>query len=240
MTNLRHMTLALSLLLSASFVGAATQPFALAPLRNPQVHVNGTGLLDYLALQGEHIDPTRDQVDVGLFANGASNNSTFTVQVELSRRQDSTVIGFYNGHDPAPALMEIFPPGARQGWFAVFSFRTAPIRGVVNLFDENATFLGTRTYLGADRNATGIYSSRPEDILYSQDPRNPGGKPRVLFYRGTGWNAGSAWIAMETGNAADDDFDDSVMFFESVAPDATGTLTPIRHTSWGELKARFR
>ena len=233
----RGMAFALALLLLAAGVAsAATLPLWQAPPRSPQTQVNGTGLRDYLVSVGETIDPGRDQVVVDLFASTVSSNTTFSVQIEIARREDSAGIGFFNGHDVAPALMNIFPPEARKGWFAVLSYRSAPIRGVVSLFDENAAFLGTRTYLGADRNALGIYFSDPGGTRYSQDARNPGGEARVLFYKGTGINTGIAWIAMETGSSADDDFDDDVLIIETYP----SYLTPVRHTRWAELKARFR
>lgn len=224
------------LLVGAGVASAATLPLWQAQIRSPQAPVNGTGLRDYLVSVGESIDPGHDQVVVDLFTGAVSNNSTFTVQIELCTRQDSASIGFFNGHDVAPVPMNIFPPEAKAGWFAVFSYRTAPIRGVVQLFDENAAFRGSRTYFGADRHAVGIYFSGPGGSGYSQDARNPEGETRVLFYRGTGINAGSAWIAMETGSNADNDFDDDVLFIEAVF----NSLTPVRHTNWAELKARFR
>lgn len=234
----RGTTFALAmLLLGAGAARAANQFLWLAQPRNPQVTVNGSGLLDYLASVGEQIDPTRDQVEAGLFASSVSINSTYSIQVEIDVRQDSTSIGFYNGHDAAPALMEIFPTQAKRWWFAVFSYRRNPTRGVMSLFDETAAFRGTITYLGADRDAIGIYVSGPHGTWYSQDDRN-GGKARMLFYKGTGLNTGQAWVAMETGagGIADDDFDDVVLYAETYPV----SLTPIRHTSWGELKARFR
>lgn len=234
--DLRSLSFALTfLLLGAGVAGAQKYGIELAQPRTPQVHVNGTGLFDYLASQGESIDPARDQVVVDLFA-ASSNFSNFSVQMELLRKQDSTSIGCFNGHDVAPALMEIFPPEAGTGWFAVLTFRSSPVRGVVSLFDDWANLRSQRTYLGADRNASGIYFSRPEGTRYSQDARNPGTEPRVLFFKGTGMNSGAAWVAMETGSSADDDFDDAVLFMEPFS----GSLTPIPHTSWGELKARFR
>lgn len=238
--RLECLALALAALsLEAPIAGATNYPIHLAPPRNPQVQVNGTGLLGYLVSQGELIDPARDQVVGELFFSSTSNNNTYTIQVELGQRQDSTVIGLYNGHDAAPALMEIFPTQARLGWFAVFSYRNAPTRGVMSVFDENAALRATRTYFGADRNAIGIYASGPQGTWFSQDDRN-GGKARALFYKGTGINAGCAWIAMETGasGAADDDFDDDVLFLEPVS--ALVEVTPIHHVRWGELKARFR
>lgn len=208
-----------------------------APRRSPQVHVNGTGLRDYLVSVGEFTDPFQDQRQGELLASNVSNNSTFTLQIELGARQDSTAIGFYNGHDAVPTLMEIFPTRAKRGWFAVLSYRQSPTRAVLNVLDENAALLLTRTYLGADRSAIGFYASDPQGTFYSQDDRNDG-KPHFLFLRGTGINSGIAWIGIETGalENEDDDFDDTVLYVESFFFD----VTPVQHVRWGVLKERFR
>ena len=59
----------------------------------------------------------------------------------------------------------------------------------------------------------------------------------MLSYAGTGVNTGSWWLAMEdltTSQGSDYDFDDAVLFLESVNP------TPVEATTWGAVKARFR
>ncbi len=214
---------------------ASTQLLYLVPPRIPQVPVNGSGLLGYFNSVGELIDPTRDQVVGELIASDVSNNATFSVQLELDRHVDPTTIGLYNGYQTSPLLMEVFPSNAGPGWFAVVSYRMAPVRAVVNLFDNNAAFLGSRTYLGADRNGIGIYVAGPSGVLYSQDARNPGGAPKILFFKGTGINFGRPWICVESADA-DDDFDDTVLFIEA----NFGSVTPVHRATWSALKARFR
>jgi hypothetical protein len=239
----RLTSLLLVLLLEARTSAGASFPLQSAPLRTPQAVVHGTGLQDYFAGVGESIAPSTDQRDVGLLTMSASNNSTFTIQVELDRNPDGLVVGIYNGYDANPTLMPVFPARATLGWFAVISFRTAPVRAVVNLFDDGAAFLGSTTYLGVDRRGMGFYVQGPGGTFYSQDARNPNGAPQLLFFAGTGVNTGSAWQAVEdqpVAGGADGDYDDLIMFFESVCSCTSFGLTPVQQSSWGRLKSIFR
>jgi hypothetical protein len=78
----------------------------------------------------------------------------------------------------------------------------------------------------------------PGGLFYTQDARNPGGLAQVLTYAGTGINAGNWWLCFEDlerfNGSGDDDFNDGVLFCESVNP------TPVSKTTWGSLKARFQ
>ena len=223
------------------FVGlialAAVAGTASAALRSPQVPVAGGTLQAYLNSVGESINVLTDQQAVFEWASTVSNNSTFTIQVELSGNANSNTIGLYNASAIVPPLYLVFPGVATAGWFAVASFRTGPTRVVVNLFDSNANLVANVTYLGADRNDFGFYlSPNPSTVFYTQDARNPGGNPQALTYAGTGLNSGSWWLCWEDAPFVSDqsDFDDAVLFLESVNP------TPVNHTSWGSLKSRFR
>ena len=210
---------------------------AFAALRAPQVVVNGGTLQGYLNGVGEAINVGTDQQDVQRWQSTVSNNSTFTIQVELSGNAASNAYGIYNASNPAPPLYQVFPGAATNGWFAVASFRTAPIRVVVNLFDNNAAIQGTTTYLGADRNDFGFYLQGQGGTFYTQDARNPGAFAQSLTYAGTGINSGNWWLCFDdqqrSNGAGDGDFDDGVLFCESVNP------TPVSKTSWGDLKKRF-
>ncbi len=209
---------------------------AFAALRAPQVVVNGGTLQGYLNGVGEAINVGTDQQDVQRWQSTVSNNSTFTIQVELTGNAASNTLGIYNASNPAPPLYQVFPGPATTGWFAVASFRTAPVRVVVNLFDASAAIQGTTTYLGADRNDFGFYLNNGSGTLYSQDARNPGAAPEALTFAGTGPNSGNWWLCWDDNAAGglDNDFDDAVLFCESVNP------TPVSKTSWGELKKRFQ
>jgi hypothetical protein len=216
-----------------AFAGSAS-----AALRSPQVAVGCPTLQGYLNGVGESINVNTDQQDIQRWAATVSNNSTFTIQVELSVNAGTNTYGIYNASLASPPLYQCFPGAATNGWYCVCSFRSSPTRVVVNLFDNNATFVGSTTYLGADRNDFGFYlQQNPGLVFYSQDARNPGGAPQMLTFSGTGVNAGSWWLAMDDTDPAqgsDRCYDDAVLFLESLNP------TPVNKTTWGDLKARFK
>ena len=227
----RNATILIAALALAAFAGTAS-----AALRAPQVPVLGGGLQGYLNSVGESINVLTDQNAAQRWASTVSNNSTFTIQVELAGNAASNSIGIYNASLAAPPLYQVFPGAAAAQWFAVCSFRTLPTRVVVNLFDNNAALMGTTTYLGADKTDFGFYLNGPGGVFYTQDVRNPAGAAQALTYAGTGLNAGSWWLCFEDVALAnsDVDYDDAVLFLESVNP------TPVNKSSWGELKSRFR
>lgn len=208
---------------------------AFAALRVPQVPVLGGGLQGYLNSVGEAINVTTDQNAVQTWVTTVSNNATFSLMIELAGNAGANTIGLYNAGDVAPALMQVFPGAATAGWFATTSWRSGPTRVIVNLFDQNAVFQGSTTYLGADATNFGYYLQGPGGLFYTQDARN-GGAAQALAYAGTGNNAGQWWLCWEdvAVGASDQDYDDAVLFLESVNP------TPVMSTSWGQLKQRFR
>jgi len=227
----RFVTMITGLLAVAALAGTAS-----AALRVPQVPVLGGTLQGYLNTADGAINVATDQNAAQRWASTVSNNTTFTVQVELTGNAASNSVGIYNASAASPALYQGFPGAATAGWFAVASFRAAPTRVIVNLFDASAALQGVTTYLGADRNDFGYYISGPNGTFYTQDSRN-GGNAQALTFAGTGINTGSWWLCFEdTGlNAGSDhDYDDAVLFLESVNP------TPVAKASWGTLKARFR
>jgi len=223
----RFVTMILGLLLVAAFASSA-----FAALRVPQVVLSDGTLQGYLNSVGESINAATDQEDAQRWASTVSSNSTFTIQMELGAFAPSNTIGIYNASLAAPPLYQVFPGAATAGWFAVASFRTGPIRVVVNLFDNNAALQGTSTYLGADKNDFGFYLNSPNQLSWTQDYRNGLGEARALAYKGTGINSGSWWLAFE--DWIDYNYSDCVLFLESVNP------VPVSTTSWGQLKARFR
>jgi hypothetical protein len=221
-----------------AFAGSAS-----AALRAPQVTVNGGTLQGYLNSVGESINVSTDQQNVQRWQATVSNNSTFTIQVELTGNAASNTLGLYNAGFAVPPLYQCFPGAATNGWFCVAAFRTAPTRVVVNLFDAGSAFQGSTTYLAGppDRNDFGFYLQQgPASggaTFYTQDARNPGGAAQALTYAGTGINSGSWWLCFDdaqvSGGGSDQDYDDAVLFLESVNP------TPVNKTTWGDLKARF-
>lgn len=213
---------------------------ASAALRVPQVAVGGTSLQSYLNSQGESaINVNTDQADIQTWTTTVSGNSTFTMMMEFAGNAGSNTVGIYNGGAVAPTLIPVFPGAAAAGWFATASFRNTPVRVIVNLFDQNGVLQGSNTYLGADRNNFGVYLQGPGGTFYTQDARNPGARVQALAYAGTGINAGSWWLCMEDlamNSGSDGDYDDAILFVESVNP----TVVPVNTTTWGTLKNRFR
>ena len=203
-------------------------------LRSPQIVFNGGELQSYLNGVGESIDVSTDQVDAQVWRSTVSGNATFTLMIELAGYADQNTIGVYNGDAASPTLYQVFPGYASAGWFAIASFRSTGAL-IVNLFDQNAVGQGTTTYTGVDRTKFGYYLQSPAGTFYTQDYRNPSGYPQALAYAGTGQNAGSWWLCWEDlpWLSADRDFNDAVLFLESVNP------TPVRQDSWGALKARY-
>jgi hypothetical protein len=231
----RHATPFTGFIASLSIV-ALLATGASAALRSPQVAVAGGSLQGYLNTVGESINVLTDQQDVQTWQTSVSDNSTFSLMIELSGNAAVNTFGIYNASLAAPPLYQVFPGAATAGWFVTCSFRDAPTRVVVNLFDGNANLQGTNTYLGADRTNFGYYLQGPGGLFYTQDARNPGGAAQALAYAGTAINAGQWWLCWDDAPAAssDRDFDDGVLFLESVAP------TPVSKTTWGALKVRFR
>ena len=219
---------------AAMLVALASSAFA--ALRVPQIAVQGGTLQGYLNSQGESINVLTDQNAVQSWSTTVSNNSTFSLQIELAGNAASNSIGIYNAAAGVPALYQVFPGAAATGWFATASFRNLPTRVVVNLFDANAALQGTTTYLGADRTNFGYYLQGPGGLFYSQDVRNAASAAQALTYAGSGFNSGSWWLAWEDSPVAtsDNDYDDAVLFLESVNP------TPVSTTTWGQLKTRIR
>ena len=205
---------------------------ASAGLRSPQVPVSGTALATFFASQGQAIAVVGDQVDMQSVSFPIA-----TTSIELrSVHPAAAVTGFggYNTDLVAPPLYQIMPGAASTGWFVVASFRTAPTRLVVNLFDAASTLQGTTTYLGADRNAFGFYAQGLATV-YSQDARNSGGFARILSYPGSGALAGSTWFACEFSNAPDGDFADYVALVTFSSPPGAA-----ERSTWGRVKRLYR
>ncbi len=228
----RVATMITGLLALVAFAGSAS-----AALRSPQVPVLTGSLQGYLNGIPQTINVLADQEDAQRWQTTVSNNSTFTIQVELAGNAASNTLGLYNASAVAPPLYQMFPGAATNQWFAVASFRNAPQRVTVNLFDANAAIQGSTTYLGADKTDFGFYLAGPGGTFYTQDARNAGSATQALSYRGTGINSGQWWLCWEDlalAGGSDQDYDDCVLFMESVNP------TPVTRATWGSIKARFR
>ncbi len=219
----------LALMLGASAASAAA-------LRVPQIPVNGTSLQTYLNGVGESINVPTDQADAQEWASTVSGNSTFTMMIELAGYAASNKVGVYNGDAVSPSLFQVFPGAADAGWFAIASFKPGN-KLIVNLFDATATLQSTTTYLGVNSQDFGFYLKGPGGTFYTQDVRNGGGLAQAITFAATGGNAGSWWLAFEDlprSGVSDADFNDAVLFLESINP------TPVGTTTWGGLKSRYR
>ena len=235
MARLVHRSLAatgltLSLLVASVSIASAFN------LRAPQVVFNDTTLTAYLNSQGQTITCLTDQVDAQVWDTSVSGNATFTLMIELTSAANaaSNAIGVYNTNVPVSPLFNIFPGTASAGWFATAHFASGNM--TITLFDQNSIIQGQLTYVGVNANAFGFYLVGTGGTFYSQDFRNPGGKPRVLTYLGTGSTFGDWWECFEDSNGATatSDFDDAVLLLQSIAPTPTNTST------WGTLKRLYR
>lgn len=204
-----------------------------AGLRAPQVPVTPTALQDYFNSVGQTINAYTDQYDIQCWSTTVSNNATLTLMVELTAGlAPVNAFGIYNCSSGAsPTTYQVFPGSAGAGWFAVASFFPSG-QLVVNLFDAGASLISTSTYSGVDRHNFGFYLQNTGGTFYTEDSRN-GGFAQALTYAGTGNSAGQWWICWEDlpYSQADLDFEDMVIFVESVNPPL-----PVESSTWGAIK----
>ena len=212
-----------------------------APLaaRTPQVAVAGHGLQSYMDGVGETLDVTRDQEVSQRWKASVSGNSAFTLLIDIPGMPGPLSAGLYNADGTGtPALFEIFPASALDGWHAVATFRPSAGQLVATVFDDDGALVSTRTHNGVNSGDFGYYLSGPGGMAYTEDARHDGSRPRVLVFAGTNERRGCWWLCFEDGNPADpdpdDDFDDVIVLIEPANATATN------RTSWGSLKSRFR
>ena len=227
---------ALTLAGAATTLAASAAHAAFAP-RVPQIVVNpGDGPIQaYFNGLGETINVPTDQLDAQTWSTTISGNSTLTLMLEIAVFAASNTIGVYNGGAVGtPTLYQVFPGAATAGWHATAHFGASNSL-VVSLFDDNANYQGQTSYSGVDKNNFGFYLQNGTGTYYSQDSRN-GGQAHVLTFAGTGQNLGSWWQCFEDlpNDQTDNDFNDAIVFVESVNP------VPAATTSWGRLKGLYR
>lgn len=212
---------------------------ALSGPRVPQINFDVAPLQIRLDALGESIDVLADQMDGLIWGSTISTNATMTIQFELNGNPHGNSLGITKlnvGNNLPAGLAQVFPASAGTGSFAVVSFRSGG-QLIVNLFDANAALVSTTNYNGVDRTRYAYYISNNTGTYHSHDGMNPGGKAHALAFAGTGQNKGSWWLAWEDSpivDYANADFDDALIFMESINP------TPVAQTTWGTLKARFR
>ena len=218
---------------------AATSVPAVAALRVPQIPFASAALQSRLNGLGESINVLTQQQDGLVWRTTVSGNSTFTIQFDLAGNIDDAEMGVAKLNATGNAvtgLATVFPAVADNGWFAVASFRAGGVL-IVNLFNQNAVLVGTMNYTGVNSSLFAYYLTAGGNTFYSHDGFNSDGKAHALAYAGTGQNAGCWWQCWEESEITDyaqADFDDAVVFMESLNP------TPVSHMTWGRVKARFR
>ena len=218
---------------------AASSAPAQAALRVPQIPFASAALQTRLNGQGESIDVLTQQQDGLVWRTTVAGNSALTIQFDLGGNTGGAEMGIakLNGAGNAvTGLATVFPTSADNGWFAVASFRAGGVL-IVNLFNASAGQVGTMTYSGVSGSLFAYYLKTPASTFYSHDGFNPDGKAHALAYAGTGQNAGCWWQCWENqtiANYSGADFNDAIVFMEALNP------TPVVHTTWGNVKARFR
>ena len=224
-------------LLSTALLLTLTAAVAHAAARVPQVPVSGTALATFFASQGQAIDVHNQQLDLQTLNVPAGTS----FEVKVFGPEIGSTFGAYNTAPASPPLYQIVPGSATTAWFEMAQFRTAPTRLVVSLFDNNAAFVGSTTYLAGppDPSAFGFYLLQAPGAggltFYLQDSRNAGGTARMLAYNATGASTGWTWFACETGAGPGGDYADFIALVNlSLAP------VPVLRSDWGTLKQRFR
>ena len=202
-----------------------------AQFRSPQVTIGGDHLQTLLDSFGQTIDVTTEQRAAQTFypiSVGTPGSVTFNVRAV---RESISGLSLYDTGGPSPVLRLVGPSPVTPGWFANVSFRTSPDRLVVNLFDATSSLVGSTVYVGVNLLEQG-FAIMDLGAEYSEDARNVGQQPRMLFFRGTGAFAGDVWLCIEIDG--DQDFDDAVYRLEYFAP------TPARRDTWARVKQRYR
>ena len=115
-------------------------------------------------------------------------------------------------------------------------FPNATSKVVISVFDEQFAQRQHVVRFGFDRFHIGFWLQGPAGVFSSEDGRNPGASPQMLFPNGTGIDAGHRWLAIEdqpAGTGLDAEYADAVLSVEQA------NIDPVQRTSWGAVKARF-
>jgi len=217
------------------FVEVQVRDQPVSNLRTPQVPLNGAELQNYLNGVGESIDVYTQQLAAQVCSTAVSENSSFSLMIELAGYADQNTIGVYDAFQPTPTLYEVFPGQAGPGWVGLVYFLASGDL-VVNLFDDTGTLRMHTVHPGVNTSKVGFYIRGPGGTYYSEDGRN-GGNPQAVMYEGTGRNWGDLWLCWEDlpyAGGSDRDFNDAILMLQSLQPVPTVPLT------WGAVKARYR
>jgi len=237
--------LAVPALLAAVAVLAVGVAPVRAEVRPVGALANLAGLQSYFATLSvpENINVgSAQEPDAQAWRSTISGNSAMTLMVEMAVNANGNSIGIYNaGGGSPPARFEIFPGNAVAGQFAMASFIPNSDQLVVALFNSTGGLVNLVTHSGVTKTYFGYYIKHGVDaVRYSEDSRNPEQLAHMLVFKGTGFNSGNWWLCFEDGATPENvndprDFDDAIIFVESINP-----TTSVTRTSWGSLKSRFR
>jgi len=210
-----------------------------AALRAPQLGFGSPALQNHLDSQGESINVLTDQQDALEWGTTVSGNSTLTIQFDVAGNISGCELGIAKLDATGKivtGLVPVFPATAGNGCFAVASFRPGDLV-VVNLFNPLAQLSDTKSFTGVNKARFAYYIKWNGNTYYSHDGFNSDGMVHALTFAGNGQNTGCWWQCWEESEITDyaqADFDDAVVFMESLNP------TPVSHMTWGRVKARFR
>ena len=163
------------------------------------------------------------------------SGTTFTLMIEVAGYAPRNNVGIYNASEVNPAKYLVLPGAASAGWTASCQFGASG-QLVVRLFDHNHVLQGITNYAGVDRNNFGFYLEGPAGTFWSQDVRNPGGKPQALTFAATGAYAGQHWQCFEDlpYASSDIDYQDAILLLYQTQPTAVSGAT------WSRLKELYR
>jgi hypothetical protein len=232
-------TVGIAMVFTASLAVYLAPAAGAYPLRSPQVPLqtgwDGISLESYLNSVGETLNTLTQQLDLQTWQGTSLGAPTFTIMVEVAGYAAQNAIGIYNAGEASPSMFEVFPGAATQGWYAICEF-SSDGHLAVSLYNNEHVLQGTTNYAGADQNSFGFYLQGPGGTFYSQDYRNPGGKPQILTYAGTGQYFAQWWECFEDlpYASSDVDFQDAVLLLNAITPTPAGGL------SWGGLKSLYR
>ena len=222
--------LALAALLALTFAAPVH-----AQYRSPQLPITGTTLQDLLNGAGQSIDVTTQQREATAFSGVYVTRPPTYFLVRPLRNPDDA-LAVFDAFAPWPStLYPICPAGLPPGWYTEVYFDDFPNRMVVNSYDQNGTLMGTASHPGLAVVPLAFATTGPGGVFTIYETRNPDLETHLLAYWAT--TAYGTWLCAETRTAAgggDFDFADAVFLLEGAI------VTPVRTTTWGTLKQRFR